>query len=75
MGLEEGEEGTLAPSGSGRPCRTSPWLIATDSVHKVFPSTFGPIPNRRGEHPVRIARMSAIGAGIHAIRAGHHLCD
>ena len=33
------------------------------------------IPNRRGEHPVRIARMSAIGAGIHAIRAGHHLCD
>jgi hypothetical protein len=36
---------------------------------------FGSIPNRRGEHPFRIARMSAIDAGIHAIRAGRHLCD
>jgi hypothetical protein len=51
------------------------WWITTDSVHKVFSSTFEAIPNRRGSHPVRIARMSAIGAGIHAIRAGHHLCD
>ena len=30
-------------------------------------STFETIPNRRGEHPFRIARMSAIDAGIHAI--------
>jgi hypothetical protein len=43
-----------------------------DSVHKVFSSTFETIPNRRGEHPFRIARMSAIDAGIPAIRAGGH---
>ena len=46
-----------------------------DSVHKVFSSTFEHFPNGRGEHPVRIARMSAIDVGIHAIRAGRHLCD
>ena len=34
--------------------------LSADSVHKVFSSTFEPIPNRRGEHPFRIARMSAI---------------
>ena len=50
-------------------------VLSADSVHKVFSSTFEPIPNRRGEHPFRIARMSAIDAGIHAIRAGRHLCD
>ena len=27
------------------------------------------------KHPFRIARMSAIDVGIHAIRAGRHLCD
>ena len=55
-----------------------PWVsagISADSVHKVFSSTFETIPNRRGEHPFRIARMSAIDAGIPAIRAGRHLCD
>ncbi len=46
-----------------------------DSVHKVFSSTFEHFPNGRGEHPFRIARMSAIDVGIHAIRAGRHLCD
>jgi hypothetical protein len=62
-------------AGAGFAGVSSPGCITTDSVHKVFSSTFEAIPNRRGSHPVRIARMSAIGAGIHAIRAGHHLCD
>ncbi len=44
-------------------------------MHKVFSSTFEHFPNGRGEHPFRMARMSAIDVGIHAIRAGRHLCD
>ena len=51
------------------------WIRIADSVHKVFSSTFEHFPNGRGEHPFRIARMSAIDVGIHAIRAGRHLCD
>ena len=49
----------------------APWASA-DSVHKVFSSTFETIPTRRGEDPFRIAEVDAIGAGIHAIRAGRH---
>ena len=29
--------------------------LSADSVHKVFSSTFEPIPNRRGVHPFRNA--------------------
>ena len=46
--------------------------VRADSVHKVFSSTFETFPTRRGEDPFRIASVHAIGAGIHAIRAGRH---